>query len=111
VNAPTSRAICTLADVPDGGGHEAAPAILVLRRGDEVWAYRNVCPHFSIPLNYEPDAFWTYDGGLLMCAHHSAMFRFEDGKCVDGPCMGASLERVPIRIVEGHVVIEACDPA
>ena len=103
---PSTDAICTLADVPDGGGLEAAPTVLVLRRGDEVWAYRNVCPHFSIPLNYEPDAFWTYGGGLLMCAHHSAMFRFEDGVCVDGPCLGASLVPVPIRIEGGRVMLD-----
>ncbi|SAK80272.1 Rieske (2Fe-2S) domain-containing protein [Caballeronia hypogeia] len=102
----SKHAICALHEVPDGGGHEAAPAILVLRRGDEAWAYRNVCPHFSIPLNYEPDAFWTYGGGLLMCAHHSAMFRFEDGECIDGPCLGARLERVAIRIEDGRVVID-----
>ena len=30
-----------------------------------------------------------------MCAHHSAMFRFEDGVCIDGPCQGAALTPVP----------------
>ncbi|WP_250520203.1 MULTISPECIES: Rieske 2Fe-2S domain-containing protein [unclassified Caballeronia] len=98
--------LCALDDIPDGGGFEAAPSVLVLRRGGDAWAYRNVCPHFSIPLNYEPDAFWTYEGALLMCAHHSAMFRFEDGLCVDGPCLGASLRHIPICIDNGRVLIE-----
>jgi nitrite reductase/ring-hydroxylating ferredoxin subunit len=106
VSHPALNDICALHEVPDGGGLEAAPTVLVLRRGGDAWAYRNVCPHFSIPLNYEPGAFWTYEGGLLMCAHHSAMFRFEDGVCVDGPCLGASLRRIPIRIDNGRVVIE-----
>ena len=97
-------AICTLDDIPDGGAREfpagrpGEPGVVVLRRADDAWAYRNVCPHFSIPLNYEPDTFWTYDAAQLMCAHHSAMFRFEDGLCVDGPCLGAALTAVPIRI-------------
>ncbi|SAL43909.1 Rieske (2Fe-2S) domain-containing protein [Caballeronia udeis] len=90
--------LCILEDVPDGGGLEARAEVVVLRRGDSAWAYRNVCPHFSIPLNYEPNTFWAYGGELLMCAHHSAMFRFEDGVCVDGPCLGARLTPVPIRI-------------
>ena len=100
----TATALCPLDDIPDGGGKQVTPAeggeaaIVVLRRGDRAWAYRNVCPHFSIPLNYEPDTFWTYDSEHLMCAHHSAMFRFEDGVCVDGPCEGASLTPVDIRI-------------
>jgi nitrite reductase/ring-hydroxylating ferredoxin subunit len=104
--------LCALDDIPDGGaleiplrevngqvgGQASGPGIVVLRRGDDAWAYRNVCPHFSIPLNYEPNTFWAYDAELLMCAHHSAMFRFEDGMCVDGPCEGAALTPVPIRI-------------
>jgi nitrite reductase/ring-hydroxylating ferredoxin subunit len=112
--------LCPLDDIPDGGARQIArcggpadvadAAVVVLRRGDEAWAYRNVCPHFSIPLNYEPDTFWTYDAGHLMCAHHSAMFRFEDGVCVDGPCLGAALTRVPVR-VEARMVIESGDEA
>lgn len=108
----TATALCPLDDIPDGGGRQVSRddagevAIVVLRRGDRAWAYRNVCPHFSIPLNYEPDTFWTYDGEHLMCAHHSAMFRFEDGVCVDGPCLGAALTRVPVR-VEARMVIES----
>jgi nitrite reductase/ring-hydroxylating ferredoxin subunit len=99
-------ALCSLDDIPDSSGLEASASILVLRRGDDAWAYRNVCPHFSIPLNYEPNTFWTYDGQLLMCAHHSAMFRFEDGACIDGPCLGASLTSVPIRIEGRNVFID-----
>ena len=109
--------LCALDDVPDGGGFEVPSAcagvagILVLRRGDEAWAYRNVCPHFSIPLNYEPNTFWAYDAELVMCAHHSAMFRFDDGMCVDGPCEGASLTPVAIRIERGRVWIDAQEGA
>jgi nitrite reductase/ring-hydroxylating ferredoxin subunit len=98
--------LCALEDVPDGGGREPVPAILVLRRGAQAWAYRNVCPHFSIPLNYEPNTFWAYGSELIMCAHHSAMFRFEDGACVDGPCLGARLTAVPIRIENGMVRLD-----
>ncbi|MCX4149803.1 MULTISPECIES: Rieske 2Fe-2S domain-containing protein [Paraburkholderia] len=101
--------LCALDDIPDGGALEiaadqaGAPGIVVVRRGDDAWAYRNVCPHFSIPLNYEPNTFWAYDAELLMCAHHSAMFRFEDGQCIDGPCHGAALTRVAIRIEQRNI--------
>ncbi|MGU7782172.1 Rieske (2Fe-2S) protein [Burkholderia sp. PU8-34] len=84
-------------------GNAGNTDLVVLRRRDEAWAYRNVCPHFSIPLNYEPGTFWTYDAQWLMCAHHSAMFRFEDGICVDGPCEGAALTAVPVRIVDRQI--------
>lgn len=88
-------------DIPDGGGREVvfgqdkeACRILLLRRGESVWAYLNVCPHFSIPLNFEPQKFLTFDGEILMCAHHTAFFNFEDGHCFDGPCQGAHLTAV-----------------
>ncbi len=45
----------------------------------------------------------TYDGQVLMCVHHSALFRFEDGQCIEGPCTGAALTPVAIRIVDGEV--------
>jgi nitrite reductase/ring-hydroxylating ferredoxin subunit len=101
--------LCALDDVPDGGAlgtgdtPDDASGVVVLRRGEAAWAYRNVCPHFSIPLNYEPGTFWTYDAKWVMCAHHSAMFRFEDGMCIDGPCVGAALSPVPVRIVDRKI--------
>jgi nitrite reductase/ring-hydroxylating ferredoxin subunit len=91
-------------DIPDGSGREVAFGegkdafrVLLLRRGETVWGYLNVCPHFSIPLNYEPQKFLTFDGEVLMCAHHTAFFHFEDGQCFDGPCEGARL--TPVEIV------------
>jgi len=96
--------LCAVVDVPDGGGREwvhgsgeAALRVLLLRRGATVWAYVNRCPHFALPLNYEPDVFWTYDADTVMCAHHSAMFRFDDGACYDGPCQGHRLASLPVR--------------
>ncbi|HUL66744.1 MAG TPA: Rieske 2Fe-2S domain-containing protein [Burkholderiaceae bacterium] len=80
--------------MPDGSKRN----VILLRRGAEVWAYVNRCPHFSQPLDFEPGEFATYDGRILMCAHHSAMFRFEDGFCVDGPCAGHRLDPVEVRV-------------
>ena len=92
-------------DIPDGGGREVAFGegkdafrVLLLRRGETVWGYLNLCPHFSIPLNYEPQKFLTFDSEVLMCAHHTAFFRFEDGGCFDGPCEGAQLTPVAIEV-------------
>ena len=95
--------LCAVDDVPESGGREIkfgegkdAFSILLLRRGESVRAYRNCCPHHSLPLNFEPGVFHTFDSDVLMCAHHTAMFRIDDGYCFDGPCLGASLDAVPI---------------
>ncbi|RKP56793.1 Rieske (2Fe-2S) protein [Pararobbsia silviterrae] len=107
-----THALCALDAIPDGGGRAVAldskTSCVVLRRGDAVWAYENRCPHFSIPLDFEPGQFCTYDSALLMCAHHSAMFRFEDGHCIDGPCEGAALTRIDVEC-RGDTVYRVSD--
>jgi nitrite reductase/ring-hydroxylating ferredoxin subunit len=95
--------LCRLADVPDGGARVideqcVGRPVVVVRRGDQVWAYVNRCPHFSVPLDFEPGNVSCYRSQVLMCAHHSALFRFDDGVCIDGPCAGAALEAVPVEI-------------
>lgn len=100
--------LCALDQVPDGRAlgleatlHGQATALIAVRRGTQVWVYRNRCPHFSIALDYQPGSFSTYGNQLLMCAHHGAMFRFEDGRCIDGPCEGAHLDSVPVYEQDG----------
>lgn len=104
--------LCAVEDIPDGGAREVCFAaegepfrVLLLRRNAVVRAYRNRCPHFSIPLNCEEALFHVFDGEILMCAHHTAMFRVEDGYCYDGPCAGAFLDAIPVRCVDGVVTI------
>ncbi|NML31912.1 Rieske (2Fe-2S) protein [Paraburkholderia antibiotica] len=102
--------LCLVDDVPDGGARvvDAAPVgvpVVLVRRGEQVWAYANRCPHFSVPLDFEPGEVLCYRSQVLMCAHHSALFRFEDGHCIDGPCEGAKLDAVPVRIEEGGRVV------
>jgi nitrite reductase/ring-hydroxylating ferredoxin subunit len=95
--------LCPLADVPDAGArvvdvaHADAP-VIVVRRGARVWAYANRCPHFSVPLDFEPGEVFCYRAQVLMCAHHSALFRFEDGHCIEGPCEGAHLDAVKVEV-------------
>jgi nitrite reductase/ring-hydroxylating ferredoxin subunit len=103
--------LCRLADVPDGGArvidaaHADAP-VIVVRRGARVWAYANRCPHFSVPLDFEPGRVSCYRAQVLMCAHHSALFRFEDGHCIEGPCAGASLDALKVEVdVNAWVVL------
>ena len=86
-----------------GDGKDAF-SLLLVQRGDLLRAYRNVCPHFNVQLDAEPGTFHCY-GPHVMCAHHASMFRIADGYCDDGPCAGASLEAVPIVVIDGEVRI------
>ena len=109
---PPGTRVCRLIDIRDGEGREfrfgaeTDPLrLLIVRRGDCVWAYRNCCPHNHIPLNDQPDRFVTYDHEWIVCSTHGAVFRYEDGFCEDGPCRGRALERVPIDQRDDVIVI------
>ncbi len=86
---------------PDGRPRE----IVVVRRGCEVWAYVNSCPHVGTPLDFLPDRFLTADGTQLLCATHGARFVLDTGLCVAGPCVGRSLAPVPVRLEGERVVL------
>lgn len=108
--------LCRVADVSDGGarvvdtaqaGHSDGRTIVIVRRGEQVWGYVNRCPHFSVPLDFEPGKVLCYRQQVLMCAHHSALFRFEDGLCIDGPCAGAALDAVEIEVSDGDIMLRS----
>lgn len=84
--------------------HDSKKSILIIQKDNRLYAYENVCPHFSIPLDYKKGKFHTYRD-QVMCAHHSAMFTITTGECVDGPCQGHSLTPVSIDVQDGVVFL------
>ncbi len=110
----SGRPLCRLADLQesDARGYDALSSdgkelsLIVVRRGGDVHVYVNRCPHTGINLEWQPDTFMDGDGNFLQCAMHGALFRPEDGYCVMGPCAGDSLTPVPVRIVDGLVVVD-----
>jgi nitrite reductase/ring-hydroxylating ferredoxin subunit len=85
------------------GAAASAEDVIVMRSGSHAWAYVNRCPHFSLPLNASPNHFLVLGGGRIMCAFHCAVFRFEDGECIEGPAFGMSLQRVPVHLIDGEI--------
>ncbi len=105
--------LCAAADVPDGGAlrvaidawDRAAASVIVVRDGDALRVYENICPHFGIPLDIGR-GIKTFRKHVL-CVNHYAVFRFDDGACVEGPCLGASLRPVASDVREGRVMAAA----
>ena len=102
--APNGRRLCRLDEIPEGGGKGfwfgrdvERFGVFVLRCSTGFVAYVNSCPHRGTPLDWLPDRFIDTSGEHILCATHGALFRFEDGVCVAGPCRGARLEPVEIR--------------
>lgn len=79
-------------------------AILVFTGEGEVRAWLNYCQHWTdVRLDRGDGA--SIRGDEIVCQKHGALFRIEDGFCTAGPCSGASLEPVEIRIKNGNVVL------
>jgi nitrite reductase/ring-hydroxylating ferredoxin subunit len=104
--------LCRLEEIPDGtargfvlGRGAGRLEIFVVRRGSAALGYLNACPHVGTPLDLVPDQFMTEDGRHLVCATHGALFRIEDGFCVDGPCQGLHLTPVAVRVDAGLVTL------
>lgn len=81
----------------------------VVRKGDAVYAYQNVCVHVGHPLNWTPDRFLTKDGTALICASHGATYEIETGYCYAGPGNGRSLRQVDAWISGGVVYVRGPD--
>ncbi len=111
------RVLCALAELDDPGSRAFTAGRgdwplrgFVVRRGREVNAYVNRCPHAGHPLNLRPHEFLTPDRGLILCNSHGAIFELATGYCVAGPCAGAHLRRVPIEVRSGYVLLAAGVP-
>ena len=101
----------------DGGLHEIearledndAESLIVLREGDSVRAWLNVCPHAGRRLDWAPGRFLKDKQGHLVCAVHGATFELQGGECIAGPCRGAALRTIPVVVEDGFVrVVRTC---
>lgn len=108
---PIRREICLYTDLASPGARGFSPPgahfpdeYFVVRQGDAVYAYRNVCPHAGNFLNWKADAFLTRDKRLIMCAAHGALFDPASGVCIAGPCVGRALQALPVKVEDGMVV-------
>ncbi|MEO8102311.1 MAG: Rieske 2Fe-2S domain-containing protein [Betaproteobacteria bacterium] len=108
------RRVCRRGQLPEGGiavrfaitrqGREL-PAFAIAYAG-EVYAYVNICPHRGTTLDWQPGEVFDESGLYLICATHGALFEPGTGICVAGPCQGACLQKIPVRLEAGNVVLE-----
>lgn len=101
--------LCRLDEIPDGGATAVdvdidgeAQSVIVLRHGDNVRVYLNVCPHAGSRLDYAPGRF-LLKNDTMICAVHGATFKQAGGLCVAGPCRGEHLRPLAARVEHGVV--------
>jgi nitrite reductase/ring-hydroxylating ferredoxin subunit len=112
VRPESGTAVCAVGDIPDGGGRifawgagKATFRLLVLRSDAACRGYVNRCPHFGVPLAERDDQLIVVAHEAVKCNVHYSRFRWSDGYCDDGECVGDALERVALEVSDGIVTI------
>ncbi len=100
--------ICQLDDTRDGDATcfelDGFP-LIILRRGADLRAFVNACPHQYLPLNHKGDRLLSADGATIRCTNHSAGFDADTGEGIEGLGLGACLDLIPVSVSRGQVVV------
>ena len=72
--------------------------MMVLRKGDQIYAMRSQCPHNGFSLEHA-----AMENGDILCPLHRYRFCIETGKNTSGE--GFYLEHFPIEVREGGVYV------
>lgn len=68
-------------NTPTRAMYQGAP-ILLVRRGERLFAMAETCSHFSGPLSEG-----KLEGDSIVCPYHSSRFSLEDGRVLNGPAV------------------------
>ena len=94
--------ICMMEDIPEreARAYETpnGDTIFITQRDGMFYAYKNVCPHLQVELEFLENQFLNRDQEYIECSTHGALFLVETGECISGPCLGQSLEKVEISV-------------
>jgi nitrite reductase/ring-hydroxylating ferredoxin subunit len=108
--------LCLLEDIPQGGArsyvidhNDLQIHLFIVRKGTGIHTYENRCPHMGTSLDWSPDQFLDSSNSLIQCATHGALFRIEDGLCIQGPCVNQHLTAIKAEILDKFVVVKYPD--
>lgn len=104
---PPGEVLGRVEAIPDPGGRVAdwpGLPIILARKGDEVRAYINVCPHAGRALNLPDGRVIAHAGCYLICPAHGAIFDILTGKGDGALAGGDALKPVRVRVEDGKVI-------
>jgi nitrite reductase/ring-hydroxylating ferredoxin subunit len=102
--------LCHIDEIPNPGSKEFQLEqfdlpFFIVKKGENLRAYVNNCPHTGAPLNWQPDKFLNYEQDLIQCSLHMAIFDISSGKCIAGPCVNKGLHKVEIKVQNGDIYL------
>lgn len=98
-----SHTVAPFKDLPEDRGTEVQLGkmrLVLLRQGDQVFAYQGLCPHAGAPL-----ADGAVCQGRLVCPWHKASFSVATGSLCEPPALD-DLRRYPAQVVNGQVEVD-----
>jgi len=78
----------------------------VIRFNGQVHAYLNECGHVPAELDWMPGEFFDDSKLYLICSIHGALYAPDSGRCLGGRCQGRGLKPLPIREIDGLILLE-----
>lgn len=102
------RVLGRLEEIEDGKGKrfgDVHDGIIVVRQGEQVRAWSNLCPHAALPLSLPDGRVMVHASGNIICPVHGASFDIETGSCTGGPAAGDRLTNVAVELVDGEIVV------
>ena len=73
--------------------------ILLVRRGDRVFAMAETCSHFSGPLSEG-----KLEGDSIVCPYHFSRFALSDGRVINGPAVHPQ-PCLDVRVRDGNIEV------
>lgn len=98
--------LCNTDEIKNGESkslYHGEESYVAVRFDGVVHVYHNRCPHLGVELNWQENKFLDFDGAMIQCFTHGALFTIESGECVAGPCVGEALQRVTVEEREGEL--------
>ena len=81
-------------------------SLFIVHKEGAYSAYINSCPHTGINLEWQEDQFLDLDKALIQCATHDALFMIDSGECIAGPCVGDTLQPLPITVHDDVIQLD-----
>jgi nitrite reductase/ring-hydroxylating ferredoxin subunit/uncharacterized membrane protein len=85
-------------NTPTRAMHQGVP-ILLVRRGERLFAMAETCSHFSGPLSEG-----KLEGDSIVCPWHSSRFALDDGRVLDGPAVHPQ-PCLEVRVRDGQIEV------
>ena len=102
--------LCHIDEIAEGdskGLSWGQQSLIAIKQQGQLYLYLNRCPHRGVGLEWQPDRFLDSEGLFIQCSTHGALFRIENGHCIQGPCQGQALQPISFTIEQGIICIAA----